>query len=156
MNYKLFVTPEKLLVLFSSSECNLITYIIIKEFSYFQKHISLGHTKICPHTKQIIFFKYVDNIYKKDRLSLFSILPTGPATHQTGSCSYPQHKRRHRRTKGGTVQCVPWASHPPGPTPSGNSKDFFHLRITIPSLRRALVNIIFSILLHFQWCLLLF
>lgn len=52
MNYKLFVILEKLLVFFNSSECNIITYIMIKEFLHFQKHIALGHREVCSHSEQ--------------------------------------------------------------------------------------------------------
>lgn len=89
---------RKLIVLFTSSECNLITYIIMRVFVFPETycpgpHSDNAHTQSrliiwCPF--MIIFFKYLDNTYKKEGLSLSSTLPTAPATHQTHAPTHVQ------------------------------------------------------------------
>lgn len=87
---------------------NLITYVIIREFLYFQKYIALGHTGICPHTKQANSkVSFQDNSlqmlgqYLQKGEALLPLHPAHCSSNASGrNISYLQHRRLHSRRKG--------------------------------------------------------
>lgn len=143
------VILEKFLALFNSSECSLITYIMIT-FFYFQKHTALGHNEVRSHSGQAnntvflqdnilqIFWRYV---WRRGAL---------PFLHTAHCSSNVSNRNTFLPTAQGTPEGNTSVSRlgisPIQPYPSGNSKDFFPPQITILSLRRALINTIFFIL----------
>lgn len=120
----LFVTPEKLPVFFSSSEYNYL-YNNKRVFVFPETYCIGPHRYV--HTQSrltiqchftIIFYKYLDNIYKKEGLNFSSTLTTAPTTHQRDTCSYPSTKdstEQKGNSSGSSLGISPFQPYPKKP-----------------------------------------